>query len=208
MKKLRAGLIKDVPIVPHIHNMLGGGTMAAVAAVTGGAKGLDLAMNGIGIHCGFAALEEVVVILETLYGVETGIKLDKLREYSRVVAEVTGIAVDRNKPIVGDHAFVVELDPFVKQVVEAREIGKERVHMIAPSLVGHENVVLWGANTVHGPATRAKLKAMGLRHDDRSVEKVISAIKKELEAKTEYPVYLTEPEVESLAREVLARQSA
>jgi len=205
MKKLRAGLIKDVPIVPHIHNMLGGATMSAVAAVTGGAKGLDLSMNGIAIHCGLAALEEVVVILEVLYGVDTGIKLEKLRQYSQVVVEATGIPVHRNKPIVGDHAFIVELESFVKDVIEARERGQERVHMIAPSLVGHENVVVWGENTIHGPATKAKLKAMGLPYDDGSVEKAVSAIKRELEAKTEYPLYLTEEEVESLAREVLAQ---
>jgi len=204
MKKLRGGLIKDVPIVPHIHNMLGGGTMSAVAAVTGGAKGLDLAMNGIAIHCGLAALQEVVVILEVLYGVDTGIELGKLREYSQVVIEATGIPVHRNDPIVGDHAFIVELESFVRDVVASRETGEERVHTIAPSLVGHKNVVAWGENTIHGPATRAKLKAMDLPHDDASVEKVVSAIKNELEAKTEYPLYLTEEEVERLAEGVLA----
>jgi isopropylmalate/homocitrate/citramalate synthase len=113
--------------------------------------------------------------------------------------------VHRNKPIVGDHAFVVELETFVRHVVEARETGEERVHTIAPSLVGHENVVLWGENTIHGPATRAKLKAMGLPSDDGSVEQVVSAIKGELAAKTEYPLYLTEVEVESLARKALAQ---
>ena len=205
MKKVRAALLKDVPIIPHIHNMLGGGTMSAVAAVTGGARGLDLTMNGIAIHCGLAAMEEVVVILEVLYGIETGISLDKLRDYSKVVVEATGIEVHPNKPIVGDHAFIVELEPFVKDVVEGRALGQERVHMIAPSLVGHTNEVAWGENTIHGPATKAKLTAMGLPNDDSSVDLVVEAIKSELENKEEYPIYLTEEEVGILARNVLEK---
>jgi isopropylmalate/homocitrate/citramalate synthase len=204
MKKLRAGLIKDVPLIPHIHNMLGSATMAAVGAVTGGAQGLDLVMNGVASSCGLSALEEVVVILEVQYGVKTGIKLEKLQEYSQVVARVSGVPVPSIKPIVGEHAFVVELEPFVKQVIEARERGEERVHAIAPSLVGHQNVVLWGANTIYGPATKAKLKTMGLPHDDAAVDKVLAGIKRELEAKTAYPAWLTEEEVEHLAQQLLA----
>ncbi|MGQ0571225.1 MAG: hypothetical protein ACT4P5_17115 [Armatimonadota bacterium] len=205
MKQLRKDLIKDVAIVPHIHNMLGQATAAACAAITGGAKGIDVTANGIAIHGGLAALEEVVASLEILYGVETGIRLEKLRAYSQVVSRASGIPVHPNKPLVGDHAFIVELDPFVRDVLRARLHGQERVHPIAPSLVGHRNVVVWGVNTVdETSATREKLLQMGLPHDDAEVKRINNAIRARLDAGTQYPLFLTEQEVEELARQVLA----
>ena len=77
--------------------------------------------------------------------------------------------------------------------------------MIAPSLVGHANEVVWGENTVHGPATKAKLTALGLPNDDGSVDLVVKAIQKELDGKQEYPIYLTEAEVAQLAGRVLGK---
>jgi len=194
---------RAIPIVPHIHDMLGQATMAACAAVTGGAGGVDVAMNGIAIHCGLAALEEVVMCLEMLYGIDTNIDLSLLNEYSRVVSEHTEIPVHPNKPIVGEHAFICELEPFVKAVLEAREQGTERVHPFAPSLVGGRNVIAWGENTQLGPATEVKLRQMGLPHDEESVNRVIDAIKADLSERDGYPLYLTEEEVEELSREIL-----
>lgn len=208
MKAIRKGLIKDIPIVPHIHNMLGGGAAAAIGAVTGGAQGLDVSMNGIAIHCGLAPLEDVVVMLEVLYGVDTGIDLSKLRDYSLTVVEATGISVHPNKSVVGDHAFICELEPFVRHVLQARETGEERVHPIAPSLVGHENLIVWGDNTtlVDG-ATEEKLRQMGLPQEKAAVRRVNDAIDAVLEQRTEYPLFLTELEVEELARHILAQQA-
>src|SRR3990170_4694047 len=98
VKALRRRLKREVPIDPHIHNMLGHATSAMCAAVTAGAQGIDVAMNGIATDNGLAALEEVVTSLEVFYGVETGIDLRGLRAYSQVVREATGLPVHPNKP--------------------------------------------------------------------------------------------------------------
>jgi isopropylmalate/homocitrate/citramalate synthase len=205
MKMIRAELIDEVPIVPHIHNNLGLGSATAAAAVTGGAKGIDLAMCAIGIHGGHAALEQVVVALELLYGVHTGIQLDQLNEYARVVRRVSGgVSMDVYGPIVGEGAFVLELEPFAEQVLLNREQARERVHPFVPSLVGAKNSVAWGANTLFGDATRVKLRQMGLPHADSDVTKVIEVMSAALAKKTRYPRLLSESEVEALARTVLA----
>ncbi len=196
---------RAIPIVPHIHNMLGQATIAQCAAVTGGAGGVDVSMNGLAIHCGLAPLEEVVMCLELLYGIDTGIKLELLNEYARVVEKWTQLPpVHPNKAIVGEKAFIVELESFVHEVLEAREQGTERVHPFAPSLVGGKNVVVWGENTVLGFGTRLKLKQLGLPHDDGSVDKVLAAIREELDRREGYPLYLTEAEVEELSRSILS----
>jgi len=167
--------------------------------VTGGARGIDVSMTGIAIHCGLAALEEVVTSLEMLYGIETNIDLSKLNEYAQVVTEETGIPIHRNKPIVGEHAFICELESFVKAVLEAREHGQERVHPFAPSMVGAENLIVWGENTMNGPATEVKLRQMGYPSDEEAVGSVIEQMEEALAAKPGYPRFLQEAEVEQIA---------
>jgi D-citramalate synthase len=206
VRQVRRGLPREVALVPHIHNMLGQATAAMCAAVTGGASGVDVSMNGIATDCGLAALEEVVVSLELLYGVGTGIRLDRLRHYSQVVSRVTGIPVHHNKSLVGDQAFLMEADAYVHDVLEARLHGREYVHLLAPSLVGHAYTVVWGPNTVDETgATREKLLSMGLPHDEETARSVNERVRRALGAKTDGPQYLTEAEVEEIAQAVASR---
>lgn len=192
-------LVKPIDLVPHLHNNFGLGTAAAVAAVTGGAAGIDAAMNGLGIHAGLAALDEVVVALEILYGVRTGIDLSRLTEYSRLAAEVSGIPVHPYKPLVGDYAFVAELDPFVRSVLEMRGHGHERVHPIAPSLVGNRWTPFWGVNTLaESSATALKLAQLRLPHDEASVALARRELSEAIKAKTEGSLALAEHEVETI----------
>ncbi len=205
MKQVHQNLVRDVPICPHIHNMYGQGTMAAVNSVLGGAQGVDVAINGIAIHCGLPALEEVVACLEILYGVDTGIDMSLLRPYSEMLAKVFRLDVHPNKAITGREAFIEELEPFVKEVLEARETGRVRLHGFNPGIFGGEFYVAWGENAVHGDATEVKLRQMELPHDPDSVSTMIRALEGALadkEAKDDYPYYLLEGEFEQLAREV------
>lgn len=205
MKKVRPHLKNDMPVVPHIHNTYGQATAAAIGAVTGGARGIDVTIGGIAINCGLASMEEVVTSLEILYGIDTGIKMELLKPYYDSLRELfPGFEVALNKPIIGDNTYICELEPFVENVLLARERGEERVHGLAPSVVGHENVVVWGENTVHGPATEVKLRQLGLPYDKSSVSTVLEALKRALDGKKEFPIYLTDLEMDELCWRVLA----
>ena len=209
MKEVHRSLPRSVPVVPHIHNMYGQGSMAAVNAVLGGCQGLDLAINGIAIHCGLPALEEAVATLEILYGVETGIDMSLLREYSQLLERLHRLGVHPNKAITGREAFLEELEPFVKEVLEAREQGTVRLHGFNPGIFGGEFYVAWGENTVHGEATEVKLRQMGLPHDATAVQRMVSALEAALadkESRDDYPYYLLEDEFEALARDVFASE--
>lgn len=98
------GLDVDV----HCHNDFGLSTANVLAAYEAGATGLNVSVNGLGYRAGNAALDEVVMALEVLYGVDTGLRLDMLPWLSRVVEEITGIPVDYFKPITGRGAFSLE----------------------------------------------------------------------------------------------------
>lgn len=204
VKRVREALDRPVKLVPHIHNMLGQATAATCAAVMGGALGVDVAMNGIGTEGGLASLEEVAVSLEVLYGVNTGLRLERLRDYSRVVRSVTGIQMAPNKPLVGDFTFVMESDLLVKEVLQARYYGREFLHLLVPSLVGQQYTVVWGPNTIdETSATEQKLRELGLPHDVGAARELCGRIREILESQVK--PYLDEHEVEALALELFLK---
>ncbi|MEX1829674.1 2-isopropylmalate synthase [Luteibacter sp. CQ10] len=95
----------------HCHDDLGMAVANSLAAVAAGARQVECTINGIGERAGNAALEEVVMALHTrrpLYKADTGIQTRRLFPTSRLLAEVTGQPVPRNKAIVGDNAFAHE----------------------------------------------------------------------------------------------------
>jgi 2-isopropylmalate synthase len=68
-------------------------------------------VNGIGERAGNTAMEEVVMAIKTRresFGVDTGIVTEQIYPTSRLLAQITGLAVAINKPIVGDNAFAHE----------------------------------------------------------------------------------------------------
>ena len=95
----------------HCHNDLGLAVANSLAAVENGAGQIECTINGIGERAGNCALEEVVMALRTRhdhYGCTTRIVTPRLVPTSRLVANITGIQVQRNKAIVGRNAFAHE----------------------------------------------------------------------------------------------------
>ncbi|CAK4086308.1 unnamed protein product [Aphanomyces euteiches] len=95
----------------HCHNDLGLATANTLAGVLGGARQVEVTMNGIGERAGNTSLEEVVMTLRTrphLYPVYTNIESTHIMKNSRMVSHYTGIAIQPNKAIVGANAFAHE----------------------------------------------------------------------------------------------------
>ena len=92
----------------HCHNDFGLAVANVLAAYEGGATALNVSVNGVGYRAGNAALDEVAMALEVLYGVDTGLRLDLLPELSRLVEEITGIPNGYFKAVVGPGAFSYE----------------------------------------------------------------------------------------------------
>ena len=112
-----AGIRANVPSLDkaflgaHFHNDLGLAVANALAAVKSGVNIIQCTVNGIGERAGNTSLEEVVMALKTknkYYGVKIGIKTEELFKTSQLVAELTGLAVPNNKPIVGKNVFATE----------------------------------------------------------------------------------------------------
>ena len=98
-----------VTVSVHCHNDLGLAVANSLAAVRAGARQVECCVNGIGERAGNAALEEIVMALtirgDTFGGVGHNINVAELHPTSRMVRELTGLLVQRNKAVVGENAF-------------------------------------------------------------------------------------------------------
>ena len=100
--------IDQATLSVHCHNDLGQAVGNSLAAVAEGARQVEGCINGLGERAGNAALEEVIMALETrkdLYGVDTNINTRQIFRTSRLVSDITGFTVQPNKAVVGANAF-------------------------------------------------------------------------------------------------------
>jgi isopropylmalate/homocitrate/citramalate synthase len=98
-----------LPIVAHLHNDYGLGTINAITAVSSGFKVVSVTANGYGERAGNVKLHEFVVALRVLYGIELpGFRYDKLRDVARFMERMSGIPLQQHEPIVGAKVFAHE----------------------------------------------------------------------------------------------------
>ena len=103
--------IGQAEISVHCHDDLGMAVANSLAAIGAGATQVECCINGLGERAGNAALEEVVMAINTrkeFYRAATNINTTQIYRASRLVSALTGIAVPPNKAVVGDNAFAHE----------------------------------------------------------------------------------------------------
>jgi 2-isopropylmalate synthase len=120
---------KNVVLSSHCHDDLGLAVANSLAAIESGAGQVECTINGIGERAGNAALEEIVMALRTrgdYYKAGTRIDTTKIYPTSRMVSALTGLAVQRNKAIVGENAFAHESGIHQDGVLKYRELWTRR----------------------------------------------------------------------------------
>lgn len=125
----------------HCHNDLGMATANTLAAVKNGADKVECTINGIGERAGNAALEEVVMAINTrsdVFHVHTDVQTKEIINTSRIVSSLMGLEVQVNKAITGDNAFAhssgIHQDGLLK--------SRDAYEIISPSDVGLEDMEL------------------------------------------------------------------
>ncbi len=94
-----------VPMSVHCHDDFGLANANTLAAIEEGVTYPQVCVNAYGERAGNAAFEEVVMALEELYGIDTGIETEKLYGLSRLVEKNFIIPIPLHKAISGDNAF-------------------------------------------------------------------------------------------------------
>ena len=139
VQTVRGWVGEDVPIHWHGHNDFGLCTAGSIAAVQAGATWVQGTINGVGERAGNMNIAEVALALEGLYGYTTGLRLEKFREVSELVAELSGFGYEPWKPVVGNNLFVRE-----SGAIAAQFHDPEAVEPYPSTLVGAERKIVLG----------------------------------------------------------------
>jgi 2-isopropylmalate synthase len=109
--KARVPGMDQVILSTHTHDDLGMAVANTLAGIRGGARQVECTINGIGERAGNASLEEIVMALyvrRDFLPFTTNIVTEQLYPSSQLLTQITGVAVQPNKAIVGRNAFAHE----------------------------------------------------------------------------------------------------
>ena len=166
--------LTNLPVEIHTHNDFGTGVATELAAVTVGASCVHSCVGGLGERTGNAALEELILCLELLYGYETKYELAKLPELGALLADITGIPYALNKPILGERNFTRESGIGVNLVVE-KPLAMFGTH---PALTGRTGDIVLGKKSGKASITY-KLDELGIEGvSDEQITELLAEVKK------------------------------
>ncbi|HSK17257.1 MAG TPA: hypothetical protein VK915_13960 [Gaiellaceae bacterium] len=160
-----------VPVHFHGHNDFGLATAAALAAVKAGAGWIQGTINGMGERAGNANLLEVALALDALYGIETGLRLERAREVSERVRELSGYALEPWKPVVGETLFRRESGAVASQFHDPPSIEPYSSEVVAA-----ERAVVLGKKSGID-SIRIKAAELGLELSEDAERELLAAVK-------------------------------
>ena len=129
----------ELPVDFHGHNDYGLATANCLAAASAGARGLHVAVNGLGERAGNAPLESVVTALHDKTDVRTKVVEAAIMDASRLVETFSGKRIAPNRPIVGADVYTqtagIHADGDKKNNLYANPIlperfGRQRVYAL------------------------------------------------------------------------------
>ncbi len=168
---------KGIYLSSHCHNDLGLAVANSLAAVQNGCRQIECTINGIGERAGNASLEELVMAMRTrkdyFAKYQTRIDAKKIYPLSRMVSNFTGLAVQRNKAIVGQNAFAHESGIHQDGMLKDRSTYE----IMDPLDVGipESKLVLGKHSGRH--AFRDRLNQLGYQPDDDLLQRSFTAFK-------------------------------
>jgi 2-isopropylmalate synthase len=168
--------IDKVMLSAHCHNDLGLGVANSLAALAAGARQVECTINGIGERAGNAALEEIVMALRTRsdrFNFETGIRTPLLYPTARLLADLVGSTIPRNKAIVGENAFAHESGIHQHGMLKHRETYE----IMRPEDVGFSRTQLVLGKHSGRHALRERLVNLGHELDEKQLDELFTAFK-------------------------------
>jgi isopropylmalate/homocitrate/citramalate synthase len=189
----REWLGTEVPIHFHGHNDFGLATAAAITAVRAGANWIQGTVNGMGERAGNANLPEIALALRGLYGVETSLRLDRVRAFSEELRARSGYELEPFKPLVGDNLFRRESGAVASQFHDPPAIEPYSSDVVSAD----RSIVLGKKSGID--SIRIKAGELGLDLDEEQRRELLARVK---ELGTSKRDVLTDEEFRALAAAV------
>jgi isopropylmalate/homocitrate/citramalate synthase len=163
--------VDGTPVHFHGHNDFGLATASAVAAVRAGATWIQGTINGMGERAGNANLGEVALTLRALYGVDSNLRLERIREVSERVRSLSGYELEPWKPVTGDTLFRRESGAVASQFHDPPSIEP-----YSSELVATERGIVLGKKSGLD-SVRIKADELGLELPEERRGEVLAAVK-------------------------------
>ena len=182
IKKLREALPKNIRISCHCHDDFGLSTANTLAGVEQGASQVHTTILGIGERAGNASMEEVVMSLYALYGIQTNINYKYIYETAILLEQITNMRIPINFPLVGSNAFRHESGIHAHAVI----MNPRTYEPIGPDLIGIprsdeiDDVILKSIGVGKhsgGHAIASKLNRLGVMVDRLQLREIKGRIK-------------------------------
>jgi isopropylmalate/homocitrate/citramalate synthase len=156
----------------HGHNDFGVATASAAAAVRAGASWIHGTTNGMGERAGNANLGEVALSLRALYGIETNLRLERVRAVSERVRELSGYELEPWKPVTGSTLYRRESGAVASQFHDPPSIEPYSSELVATD----RSIVLGKKSGLD--SIRIKAEELGLDVPEERRADVLAAVKK------------------------------
>ena len=167
---------QDVIFSLHCHDDLGMATANTLAGVQGGARQMEVTINGIGERAGNTSLEETVMALHTrkpVFGLETNIVTTEIHRTSDMVSRYTGMVIQPNKAIVGANAFAHEAGIHQDGMLK----NKRTYEIMDASMIGlNQSTLVLGKHSGRN-ALKTKLEEMGYHLSKEELNEVFKRFK-------------------------------
>lgn len=176
----------NAPLSVHCHNDFGLAVANTLGAIRAGATEFHCTVNGIGERGGNAALEEIIVSLNTLYGenqnysiednsssiYQTSVNIQELYSTSKLVSRLSGVFLQPNKAIVGENAFAHESGIHADGVIKNAAIYEP----ITPELVGHKRKFIMGKH-IGTKGLKNNLDEIGIKTRPEQLTEIFNGVK-------------------------------
>ena len=185
--------IDKAVISVHCHNDLGLSVANSLAAVKVGVRQVEGCINGLGERAGNAALEEMIMAINTrddFFNISIDVDTTQIYRTSRLISDITGFAIQPNKAIVGGNAFRhasgIHQDGVIKdtstyEIIDPKSVGWPSNSLVLGKLSGRAGL-------------KSRLAELGYLIDKEDLTEIFEAFKELADRKKE----VTDQDLESL----------
>ena len=189
----------------HFHQDFGMGVANTIMAAAEGVEVLHTTVLGVGERAGNTPMEETVMGLLTMYGVDVGLDYSKLTKLANLVQKITGVDVPSNKPVVGRQLYQIESGIIASWYKNCGEENATELFPVRAEFVGQPPAEIVMGKGSGIDSVKAWLVEAGIEASDEEALKMTAAVKKHSLGTKKL---LTENEFRKIAQDVLKERAA
>ncbi len=184
----------------HFHMDFGMGVANTIMALAEGVEVMHTTVLGVGERAGNVPMEETVMALLTMYGVDVGLDYSKLTPLAELVQQLTGHVVPLNKPIVGKSLYQIESGIIASWFKNCGEQNATELFPFRWGLVGQPpaDVVMGKGSGVD--SVKIWLDRINMKASEEEVAKILAVVKT---LSLEHKRLLTQDEFREIAEDII-----